>query len=43
MTLELRWTNRALGRLNTIAAYIAKDSPHGQKLLHKSFAKKWMF
>ena len=27
MALELRWTNRALARLDSIAAYIAKDNP----------------
>jgi toxin ParE1/3/4 len=27
MALKLRWTNRALGRLDSIAAYIAKDDP----------------
>lgn len=27
MERNLRWTNRALGRLDEIAAYIAKDNP----------------
>jgi addiction module RelE/StbE family toxin len=27
MELKLVWTNRALARLDSIAAYIAKDSP----------------
>ena len=27
MVRKLRWTRRALGRLDEIAAYIAKDSP----------------
>ena len=27
MALRLRWTNRALGRLDEIAQYIAKDNP----------------
>lgn len=27
MELKLRWTNRALARLDNIAAYIAKDNP----------------
>ena len=27
MELKLRWTNRALARLDHIAAYIAKDNP----------------
>jgi toxin ParE1/3/4 len=27
MERNIRWTNRALGRLDEIAAYIAKDNP----------------
>ena len=27
MALNLRWTNRALARLDAIAAYIAQDNP----------------
>jgi addiction module RelE/StbE family toxin len=27
MERKLRWTNRALGRLDEIASYIAKDNP----------------
>ena len=40
MALELRWTNRALGRLETIAAYIAKDSPERAKTFTQELRKK---
>jgi addiction module RelE/StbE family toxin len=31
MERKVRWTNRALGRLNEIAEYIAKDNPEWAK------------
>ena len=40
MALELRWTNRALGRLNAIAAYIAKDSPKRAETFIQELRKK---
>ena len=40
MALELRWTNRALGRLDAIAAYIAKDSPTRAKIFTQELRKK---
>ena len=40
MVLELRWTNRALGRLDSIAAYIAKDSPTRAKTFTQELRKK---
>jgi addiction module RelE/StbE family toxin len=40
MVLELRWTNRALGRLDSIAAYIAKDSPTRAKTFTHELRKK---
>ena len=40
MVLELRWTNRALGRLDSIAAYIAKDSPTQAKTFTQELRKK---
>ena len=40
MVLNLRWTNRALRRLDTIAAYIAKDSPTRAKTFTKELRKK---
>lgn len=40
MTLKVRWTNRALGRLDTIAAYIAKDSPTRVKTFTQELRKK---
>jgi addiction module RelE/StbE family toxin len=36
MELKLRWSKRALGRLDTITAYIAKDNP----IRAESFAKE---
>ena len=40
MELELRWTNRAIGRLDAIAAYIAKDSPTRAKTFTQELRKK---
>jgi toxin ParE1/3/4 len=40
MELKLRWTNRALGRLDTIAAYIAKDNPTRAKTFTQVLRKK---
>ena len=40
MALELRWTNRALGRLDAIAAYIAKDSPKRAETFTQELRKK---
>ena len=40
MGLELRWTNRALGRLDLIAANIAKDSPTRAKAFTQELRKK---
>ena len=40
MTLELRWTNRALGHLDSIAAYIAKDSPARAQTFTQELRKK---
>jgi toxin ParE1/3/4 len=40
MELKLRWTNRALGRLDTIAAYIAKDNPTRAKTFTQALRKK---
>ncbi|MGB4115239.1 MAG: type II toxin-antitoxin system RelE/ParE family toxin [Polaromonas sp.] len=40
MALELRWTNRALGRLDSIAAYIAKDSPKRAETFTQELRKK---
>lgn len=40
MALELRWTNRALGRLDSIAAYIAKDNPRRAESFTNELRKK---
>ena len=40
MVLNLRCTNRALRRLDTIAAYIAKDSPTRAKTFTQELRKK---
>ena len=40
MALELSWTNRALGRLDTIAAHIAKDSATRAKTFTQELRKK---
>ncbi len=40
MALKLRWTNRALGRLDSIAAYIAKDNPQRAESFTNELRKK---
>jgi toxin ParE1/3/4 len=40
MALKLRWTNRALGRLDNIAAYIAKDNPQRAESFTNELRKK---
>ncbi len=40
MALKLRWTNRALGRLDGIAAYIAKDIPQRAESFTNELRKK---
>jgi toxin ParE1/3/4 len=40
MVLKLRWTNRALGRLDSIAAYIAKDNPARAQTFTQELRKK---
>lgn len=40
MELKLRWTKRALGRLDTIAAYLAKDNPTRAKTFAKELRQK---
>ena len=40
MALKLRWSKRALGRLDTITAYIAKDNPTRAESFAKELRKK---
>lgn len=40
MVLKLRWTNRALSRLDDISAYIAKDNPARAKSFSSELRKK---
>ena len=40
MERNLRWTNRALGRLDEIAVYIAKDNPTRATTFVKELRKK---
>lgn len=40
MELKLRWSKRALGRLDSIAAYIAKDNPARAESFIKDIRKK---
>jgi len=40
MVLELRWTNRSLSRLDSIAVYIAKDSPKRAETFTHEIRKK---
>ena len=40
MELKLRWTDRALARLDNIAAYIAKDNPNRATSFVQELRKK---
>ena len=40
MELKLRWTNRALERLDGVAAYIAKDNPIRAETFTKELREK---
>jgi toxin ParE1/3/4 len=40
MGLKLSWTNRALGRLDAISAYIAKDNPARAQTFTQELRKK---
>jgi addiction module RelE/StbE family toxin len=40
MALRLRWTNRALGRLDDISGYIAKDNPTRAQTFTQELRKK---
>ena len=40
MARELRWTNRALGKLDEIATYIAQDNPARAKTFAQQLRQK---
>ncbi len=40
MALRLRWTNRAIGQLDDISAYIAKDNPTRAQTFTQELRKK---